>query len=185
MRALAPAGGIGADSAFARRTEGSVLIETAIVMSMLVTIIMAVTQLGMFMVERNATIRAAADVAAVAADLGVDPTPTEMTALIQVFRDVAEETDNADYRLSIKRIRWNGDGTNTVAWSQAAGGLVAADRIVVPPGGSATLPSPLNLDAGDSVVTVEAYRKHSTFSIEDRFGTAPRYVYFVQKVRQP
>jgi Flp pilus assembly protein TadG len=161
---------------FARDRRGSVLMELAIGVPILVMILLGCFEAARFVLLDQKLARVAASTADLVAQAdGI--TETQITDLFSAADDTATPFDLAgDGRVIITSVSRPTTADPTVAWQRISTGTHAATSAIGTAGQTATLPTGLTLRQGENVIVAEVFYDYApVFLGATRFTAASLY----------
>lgn len=160
---------------FLKDDRGSVLLELAFALPLMMLIIFGGVEMTRFLLNAQKINR----VAMSTADLVSQSREVREADISNMF--IASQAVMGDESIAergiviISAINKTGDNPPVVSWQRASGGSHAGQSQVGTQGGTALLPSDVNLQAGDSVIVVEVYYTHKPMLFDTVVGEQDIY----------
>jgi Flp pilus assembly protein TadG len=143
--------------AFGRDSRGSILIELAIGLPVLVMILLGCFEASRYVLLNQKLARAASGTADLVAQAdGI--TEAQISDLFAAADDTAKPFDLAtDGRVIVTSVYRPTTAAATVAWQRISSGTLSVTSAVGAPGGTATLPAGFTLRQGENVIIAEVF----------------------------
>lgn len=158
-----------------RCERGSVLLELAFALPIMILIIFGGVELTRFLLNAQKINR----VAMSTADMVSQSREVREADIVNVFVAGQAVMGNDAIidrgKIIISSVTKNGDDQPIVAWQRVSGGLHSGTSHISASSGAATLPSEVTLNSGDSVIVVEVYYTHEPLLFDSVVGDQDIY----------
>ncbi|RMD91129.1 MAG: hypothetical protein D6807_00370 [Alphaproteobacteria bacterium] len=145
-----------------RRREGSVLVETALVLPVLILLLAGAYELGNFMLANQKVSGLSSAMADLIAQTEDDVAESEINDIFGAIAYISEPFNVVTGgRVIISAIRGDSTDGNTVLWQRCRGALAAASRVGSTGATDVTLPADIELGDGETAVLAEVYFSYS------------------------
>jgi hypothetical protein len=178
MTLAAPAARLGgAIARLFRREDGAILVETAFVMPILITMLLGSVEVGRYIIVNQKLERAASSVADLVAQSEDGVTLDEIETLFGIVPHITSPYDvAANGRVIITAVtREDEDEDPVVAWQVAGLGDLDVDSEIGGVGDDATLPAGFDLPEGETLIIGEAWYDYDALFFEAVDPTGPMY----------
>ena len=168
---------IGALRRLGRREDGAILVETAFVMPILITMLLGAVEVGRYILVNQKVERAASSLADLVAQSEDGVTMDEIETLFGIVPHITSPYDIATNGNVIITavVREEGEANATVAWQVDGLGDLVAGSEIGSPGGNATLPAGFTLPEGETMIVGEAWYDYDALFFESIDPTDPMY----------
>ncbi len=165
-------------SSFAAQSRGSVLLETAFIIPILLLLVMGGIEVSRFILMDQKLARVASNAADLTART-VDPTVADIQQVFSAVEYIAEpfELDDDDIVIISSVSRPVGTTSTQVDWQETGGGGGSEESRIGATGETADLPAVLNLREGQALIVGEAFYEYEPFFF--RGFIEPKTVYHV------
>jgi Flp pilus assembly protein TadG len=159
---------------FGRDQRGTILIEMAIGLPILVTILLGCFEASRYVLLNQKLDRAAASMADLVSQAdGI--TEAQITDLFDAAEQVSEPFDLVGNGRVVVTSVTMPTTTATVAWQRTSPGTMAVTSTIGTPGSNATLPSGLTLRTGENVIAAEVFYQFTPYFLGSVFGEVDLY----------
>ncbi|GAB4121972.1 MAG: hypothetical protein Kow00104_05690 [Rhodothalassiaceae bacterium] len=157
MRTLAKFRNILSRAGLARNRRGSVLVETAIVLPLLIVLLAGATELGFFMIGNQKINSIASGLANMVASAEEGLSESEINDIFAATKFMSGPFDvEARGRVIISAVRGGANGSNSIVWQRCTGNLTFASRVGNEGDSNVTLSAGIVLEEADVVIITEA-----------------------------
>ncbi len=165
-------------SSFAAQSRGSVLVESAFIIPILLLLVMGGIEVSRFILMDQKLARVASNAADLTART-VDPTVADIQQVFSAVEYIAKpfELDDDDIVIISSVSRPVGATSTQVDWQETGGGGGSEESRIGATGETADLPAVLNLREGQALIVGEAFYEYEPFFFEGFID--PRTVYHV------
>jgi len=155
-----------------KEQKGSVLIELAVAIPLLVTLLFSGLEVARFMLTHQKVARIATSVADISSQ-GQTISEAEIANVFDATEFVAGSLNfSTDGYMILTSVSRDGANNPAVEWQRTHGTQISAETIskVGVPGGTATIPSNFVLEAGEGLIIAEVYYDYSALLFGDIVG---------------
>jgi hypothetical protein len=158
------------------REDGAILVETAFVLPILITMLLGSVEVGRYILVNQKVERAAASVADLVAQSEDGVTMNEIETLFGIVPHITSPYDiGANGHVVITAVVREDSGPPTVAWQVDGLGSLNTDSEIGGVGEDASLPAGFILPEGETMIIGEAWYDYDALFFESVDPTGPMY----------
>jgi hypothetical protein len=162
----------------AAEEDGGILIETAFVMPVLITMLLGSVELGRYLIAHQKVERATAAVGDLVSQSPDNVTMDEIMTLFGIVPHITSPYDlDASGRVILTAVTRGDDVADDpmVAWQVVGLGALAVESEIGSPDEVAVLPTGFELEQGGTVIIAEAWYDYEAYFFEEIDPTGPIY----------